>query len=56
MNCLQTERVGCDEYNVSEENPSSECGIVYLRYVNERNLGSCPQEKFLVGSHQYSAV
>jgi len=26
-----------------------------LRYVNEQNLGSCPQVKFLRGSHQYSA-
>jgi hypothetical protein len=55
MNCLQTERVGCNEHNVSEEKPSSECDIIYLHYVNEQNLGSCPQVKFLIGSHQYSA-
>jgi len=50
------ERVGCDEHNVSEEKPSSECDIVYLHYVNEQNLGGCPQVKFLRGSRQYSAV
>jgi len=56
MNCLQTERVGCNEHNVSEEKPASECDIVYLHYVNEQNLGSCPQVRFPIGSHQYSAV
>jgi hypothetical protein len=56
MNVLQTERVRCNEHNVSEEKPSSECDIAYLHYVNEQNLGSCPQVKFLLGSHQYSAV
>jgi hypothetical protein len=35
---------------------ASEYNIVYLHYVNEQNLGSCPQVKFLTGSHQYSAV
>jgi len=56
MNCLQTERVGCNEHNVSEEKTASEYDTVYLPYVNEQNLGSCPQVKFLMGSHQYSAV
>jgi len=56
MNCLQTERVGCNEHNVSEEKPYSECDIIYPHYVNEQNLGSCRQVKFLIGSHQYSAV
>jgi len=45
MNCLQTEGF------VSEENPASEYEIVYLHYVNEHNLGSCPHVQFLVGSH-----
>ena len=39
-----------------EENPYSECDIVYLHYVNEQNLGSCPQVKFLIGSRQHSVV
>jgi len=56
MNSLQTERFGCNEHNMSEEEPSSECDIVYLYYVNEQNLGSCPEVKFLIGSHQYSVV
>jgi hypothetical protein len=55
MNCLQAERVVCNEHNVSEEKNASECDIVYLHYANEQNLGSCPQVKFLIGSHQYSA-
>jgi hypothetical protein len=41
---------------VSEEKTASEYDIVYLHYVNEKNLGTCPQVNFLVGSHQYSAV
>jgi hypothetical protein len=41
---------------VAEENSSPECDIVYLHYVNEQNLGICPQVKFLIGSHQYSAI
>jgi hypothetical protein len=41
---------------MSEEKNTSKCDIVYLPYVNEQNLGSCPQVKFLIGSHQYSAV
>ena len=56
MNCLQTGRFGCNEHNLSEEKAASEWGIVYLYYVNEQTLGSCPQMKFLTGSHQYSAV
>jgi len=35
---------------------ASEYNIVYLHYVNEQNLGSCSQVKFLIGWHQYSAV
>jgi len=35
---------------------ASKYDIVYLHYVNEQNLGSCTQVKFLIGSHQYSAV
>jgi len=56
MNCLQTERVGCNENNVSKEKTASEYDIVYLHYVNKQNLGSCPQVKFLIGSQQYSAA
>jgi len=41
---------------MSEENPTSKCDIVYLHYVNEQKLESCPQVTFLIGSHQYSAV
>jgi hypothetical protein len=41
---------------VSEEKTVSEYDIVYLHYVNEKNLGTCPQVKFLIGSHRYSAV
>jgi hypothetical protein len=41
---------------MSEENPESEYDRVCLHYVNEQNLGSCPQVKFLIGAHQYSAV
>jgi len=35
---------------------ASDYDIVYLHYVNEQNLGSCPQVKFIVETHQYSAV
>jgi hypothetical protein len=56
VKCLQTGRFGCNEYNVSEEKPASEYDIVYLYYVNEQNLGSCPQVKFLIGSHRFSAI
>jgi hypothetical protein len=35
---------------------ASEWDIVYLHYVNEQTSGSCSQMKFLIGSHQYSAV
>jgi hypothetical protein len=35
---------------------ASEYDVVYLHYANEHNLGSCPQVKFLVGSHQNSTV
>ena len=38
------------------EKNASEYDIVYLHYVNEQNLGSCPLAKFLIGPHQYSAV
>jgi hypothetical protein len=41
---------------MSEEKTDSQCVIVYLHYVNEQNLGSCPQVKILIGSHQYSGV
>jgi len=56
VNCLQTERFGCNEHNGSEGKNVSEYDMVYPNYVNEQNLGSCPQAKFLIGSHQYSAV
>ena len=41
---------------MSEDVKPSEYDLVYIHYVNEHNLGSCPIVKFLVGSHQYSAV
>ena len=56
MNCLQTERVGCNEHNVPEEKTASEYDVVYLNYVNEQGLGSCPQVKLVIGWHQHSAV
>ena len=56
VNCLQTERVERDEHNVAEEITASEYDIVYLHHTNEQNLGNCPQVKFRIGSHQYSAV
>jgi hypothetical protein len=56
MNRLQAERFRCDECNMSEEKPNSAYDIVYLHYVNKQNLGSCPQMKFLIGAHQFSAV
>jgi len=48
--------VGRDEHNVAEEITASEYDIVYLHHINEQNLGNCPQVKFRIGSHQYSAV
>ena len=48
MNCLQTERFGCNDHNASEGKTALEYDIVYLHYVNEQNLGSCPQAKFLI--------
>jgi len=51
MNCLQAERFGCNELNVSEEKTTPEYNIVYLHYVKEQNLGSCSQVKFLIGMH-----
>jgi hypothetical protein len=41
---------------MSEEKTTSKCDIVYLHYVNEQKIGSCTQVKFLIGSHQYSAI
>jgi hypothetical protein len=53
MNRLQKERFRCEERNIYEQKPDSEYDIVYLHYVNEQNLGSCTQVKFLIGAHKY---
>jgi len=51
-----TERVKCNGRDMLEEKAGTECDVIYLHYVNERNIGSCLQVTFLIGSYQLSAV
>jgi hypothetical protein len=46
INCLHAERAGRDEHTVAEEITASEYDTFYLYYINEQNLGNCPQVKF----------
>jgi len=39
-----------------EEKARAEYDLVYLHYVNEKNLGSCPRVTFLIEWYQLSAV
>jgi hypothetical protein len=41
---------------VPEEETASQYDIVYLHYIKEESLESCPQLKFPIGWHQYFVV
>src|SRR5215510_4582257 len=46
----------CKEQGVSVENLDAEEDVIYLHYVNQQNVESCPQVNFFIGTHPYSAV
>ena len=41
---------------MSAEIFEAEDDVIYLHYVNQQNVESCPQVNFLIGAHPYSAV
>jgi hypothetical protein len=41
---------------VSAENHDAEIDVIYLHYVNQQNVESCPRVNFLIGTYPCSAV
>jgi hypothetical protein len=56
MGCLQAENSRCEERKLSGEISDADLNMVYLHFVNQNNLGSSPQVKFILGTQQYSAI
>jgi hypothetical protein len=55
MGCIQVEKFECEEQKIGEI-CNADLAMVYLHFVNQNNLESSPQVKFMLGSQQYSAI